>query len=112
MLPTFKEDGDVVVVSRIVPNGYKRGDVVISVCKTDPNKTVCKRISALPGDYITRGYLRGVVPSGHVYLLGDNPRNSNDSRNYGPVPIGLLRGRVIWKLDVVYPFVKSIDRWK
>jgi len=39
-----------------------------------------------------------VVPDGHVWLEGDNPKNSRDSRSYGAVPLGLLHGKVIFKL--------------
>jgi len=39
-----------------------------------------------------------VVPDGHVWLEGDNPKNSRDSRSYGPVPLGLVDGKVIFKL--------------
>jgi Signal peptidase, peptidase S26 len=35
------------------------------------------------------------VPRGHVWLQGDNLLLSRDSREYGPVPLALLRGRVI-----------------
>ncbi|XP_028512449.1 mitochondrial inner membrane protease subunit 1 [Exaiptasia diaphana] len=38
------------------------------------------------------------VPKGHVWLLGDNPDDSTDSRDYGPVPYGLIRGRVCFKV--------------
>jgi signal peptidase I len=34
------------------------------------------------------------VPEGHVYLLGDNRRNTHDSRFYGAVPVERLRGKV------------------
>ncbi|CAD7957691.1 unnamed protein product [Amoebophrya sp. A120] len=34
------------------------------------------------------------VPQGHVWVEGDNKGKSNDSRHYGPVPLGLLEGRV------------------
>ena len=43
------------------------------------------------------------VPPGHVWLEGDNPYNSTDSRDYGPVPIALLKGKIIFQL---YPFSK------
>ncbi len=35
------------------------------------------------------------VPPGHVFLLGDNSRKSRDSRYFGPVSQGLLRGRPV-----------------
>ncbi|NXC18973.1 IMP1L protease, partial [Corythaeola cristata] len=38
------------------------------------------------------------VPKGHVWLEGDNLRNSTDSRCYGPVPYGLIRGRICFKI--------------
>lgn len=38
------------------------------------------------------------VPDGHVWLQGDNERNSTDSRDYGPVPMEMLRGRVFAKV--------------
>lgn len=39
-----------------------------------------------------------VVPPGHVFGLGDNRPNSNDSRYWGAIPVGHIRGRVtgIW----------------
>ncbi|XP_013857334.1 mitochondrial inner membrane protease subunit 1 isoform X1 [Austrofundulus limnaeus] len=38
------------------------------------------------------------VPKGHVWLEGDNLKNSTDSRSYGPIPYALIRGRVCLKL--------------
>jgi hypothetical protein len=37
----------------------------------------------------------GQVPTGHVWLTGDNLILSRDSREYGPVPLALMRGRVV-----------------
>jgi inner membrane protease subunit 1 len=34
------------------------------------------------------------VPPGMLWLQGDNKDNSTDSRDYGPVPYGLIRGKV------------------
>lgn len=37
------------------------------------------------------------VPDGHVWLVGDNLPWSRDSREYGPVPMGLIVGKVLAK---------------
>ncbi|KXJ80152.1 mitochondrial inner membrane protease subunit 1 [Aedes albopictus] len=43
------------------------------------------------------------VPRGHLWIEGDNVQNSSDSRNYGPVPIGLVKSRAICR---VWPFTE------
>lgn len=40
----------------------------------------------------------GQIPQGMVWLEGDNPFNSTDSRSYGPVPLALVRGLVSFKV--------------
>jgi signal peptidase I len=35
------------------------------------------------------------LPAGRLFLLGDNPPESLDSRDYGPVPIEAVSGRVL-----------------
>lgn len=45
-----------------------------------------------------------IVPRGHVWLEGDNYQQSYDSRMYGPVPMGLVNGRVICRL---WPFSEA-----
>ena len=35
------------------------------------------------------------VPEGHCWLLGDNLSESRDSRLYGPLPLALIKGKVI-----------------
>lgn len=39
------------------------------------------------------------VPKGHVWVCGDNLTASRDSRVYGPVPIGLVKGRIVAKVS-------------
>jgi inner membrane protease subunit 1 len=39
-----------------------------------------------------------VVPSGHVWLEGDCPPFSLDSRHFGPIPISWIRGRLIYRV--------------
>ena len=75
------------------------GDVVVAQHPSRPG-TVCKRVTGLPGDQVL---LSGsgkmiTVPDGHVWLEGDNPSNSSDSRLYGPLPMALLQGRVVARL--------------
>jgi nickel-type superoxide dismutase maturation protease len=42
--------------------------------------------------------LRRVEPSGQLWLQGDNPAGSTDSRQFGAVPATALRGRVLLRL--------------
>ncbi|KAL3808563.1 hypothetical protein ACHAXA_001068 [Cyclostephanos tholiformis] len=39
-----------------------------------------------------------VVPPNHVWVEGDNPTHSTDSRHYGPLPESSLRGRIVLRL--------------
>lgn len=116
MEPTFNTSGDLVLVDKfsytILGKRYEKGDVVIAICPYDNDKTVCKRIAATEGETITSEYkgrqFKTCIPDGHVWLLGDNSLNSTDSRYYGHVPEGLLRGRVILKLS--NPFGQVIGK--
>ncbi len=38
------------------------------------------------------------VPEGHCWLVGDNLPASRDSRTFGPVPLALIKGKVIAKM--------------
>jgi len=77
---------------------------VIATDPTDPSQHVCKRVTAtegqrIPPEYRQRNHCNPhnrscFVPSGHVWLSGDNPSVSRDSRTYGPVPRGLIRAQV------------------
>lgn len=40
------------------------------------------------------------VPRGYVWVVGDNLSNSTDSRRYGPVPLGLIRGKIIARVGL------------
>ena len=39
-----------------------------------------------------------IVPDGHIWLEGDNSLDSVDSRSYGPIPAGLIIGRVVCRV--------------
>jgi len=93
-----------------------RGDVVIF---EHDGAQVLKRVVGLPGDKITKYYSIGewvlprldvhrkfmihkkcpsqtiTVPPGMLYVLGDNPNASVDSRNFGPIPYSELRAKLL-----------------
>ncbi|CAK9181730.1 unnamed protein product [Ilex paraguariensis] len=112
MLPTFHLTGDLVLAERISTRLGKvgPGDVVLLRSPENPRKIVTKRVMGLEGDSVTyvvdpkKSYKQEtlVVPKGHVWIQGDNIYASNDSRNFGPVPYGLLVGRVFWRVWLTF----------
>ncbi|XP_072574226.1 mitochondrial inner membrane protease subunit 1 isoform X2 [Paramormyrops kingsleyae] len=97
---------DLVFSERLSRHFYtiKKGDIVIVKSPFDPRMNICKRVIGLEGDKVCTSSpsdtfkTHTYVPKGHVWLEGDNLRNSTDSRAYGPVPYALIRGRVCLKL--------------
>ncbi|KAM4602763.1 mitochondrial inner membrane protease subunit 1 [Polymixia lowei] len=97
---------DVVFSERLSRHLYKieKGDIVIAKSPFDPHMNICKRVIGLEGDKVCTSGPSDIfkthtyVPRGHVWLEGDNLRNSSDSRIYGPIPYALIRGRVCLKL--------------
>jgi signal peptidase I len=116
MLPTYV-NGQVVLMRRW-GKPLKRGDVV--VVKKD-NDMIIKRVYRLPGEEVTDPIVlnmtyqynlqdyyeqpfadketgrrhRLFVPEGYLVILGDNPRVSEDSRLFGPVPQSDVLGIVV-----------------
>ncbi|XP_051182856.1 uncharacterized protein [Lolium perenne] len=95
--------GDVVFAERGCLDKYKfsRGDVVIFKCPSDHKRDFVKRLIALPGEWIRIPVSQEIikVPAGHCWVEGDNADRSWDSRSFGPIPLGLIKGRVthiIW----------------
>nr|CAD7400579.1 unnamed protein product [Timema poppensis] len=99
MEPTIVTN-NVLLAEHITPRLHqvKKGDIVIATSPTNPRIHICKRVTGLPGDKIFSGFSYKVIPRGHVWLEGDNHRNSSDSRTFGPVPQGLIRGRALCKV--------------
>ncbi|KII93336.1 hypothetical protein PLICRDRAFT_131001, partial [Plicaturopsis crispa FD-325 SS-3] len=105
MLPTFRE-GAVIIEDllslRLHPDRLARGDVITLYSPLAPSRIVCKRVLGLPGDIVCVDPIglkapsseHVVVPAGHIWISSDNLSLSRDSRVYGPVSIGLVRGRV------------------
>uniref|UniRef100_A0A0D3CLS5 Mitochondrial inner membrane protease subunit 2 n=1 Tax=Brassica oleracea var. oleracea TaxID=109376 RepID=A0A0D3CLS5_BRAOL len=107
MSPTFNPQrnsylDDYVLVEKFCLQDYKfaRGDVVVFSSPTHFRDRYIKRIVGLPGEWISssRDVIR--VPEGHCWVEGDNKASSLDSRTFGPIPLGLIRGRVT---SVVWP---------
>jgi signal peptidase I len=125
MQPTL-HDGDVVLAVRpgmVAPlDRLDRGDLV---ALRDPagGGPIVKRVVGLPGDvvelqdavlvvdgrpvaepYADLSGIDGVyygpvtVPAGSVLVLGDDRGRSVDSRDFGPVPVDSLTGRVLLRL--------------
>ena len=120
-VPTSSMEPTLVPGDRIVavrPSSYVRGDVVVLPDPKSPGDFLVKRLVAFAGDTVeiangnlfvngqpvTETYTNApareafgpvTVPSGEVFLLGDNRNNSEDSRAWGPgKPLDQLRGRV------------------
>ncbi|MFA4044439.1 MAG: hypothetical protein HZRFUVUK_001226 [Candidatus Fervidibacterota bacterium] len=98
-----------------------RGDIVVLRRPNGDGELTIKRVVGLQGEVITayggkvyingkpldEPYIRGVatawikptlIPEGHVYLLGDNRPSSEDSRDFGPVPVKSLLGRALLRV--------------
>ncbi len=103
MLPTFSS-GQRLLVSRaywLVGPIHKNDIVVVHNSETE---YVIKRVYAMAGETVdlynvpenyslANGEYR--VPTGNLYLLGDNRPVSQDSREYGPIPENEVLGKVI-----------------
>lgn len=76
-----------------------RGDIVLCSNPLRAQHSIAKRVIGLPGDLVraTLDEPTSVccVPVGHVWLQGDCLEASRDSREYGAVPLELVRGKVV-----------------
>ena len=105
----------------------KKGEILVFQYPRDPSRDFIKRVIAVPGDTIeikdghvfvnnqlqnepfilsqTRGdYPLTTIPDGHIFVMGDNRNNSEDSRfaDVGFVPFSLIKGKavmVFWPFD-------------
>lgn len=98
MEPTLRA-GDHIVVTPY-HSAPQRGDVIVFRAPASSDELMVKRIAGTPGDAVEAGAGRVVVvPAGCYFVVGDNRRDSFDSRNWGVLPRELIVGRarlVLW----------------
>ena len=109
----------------------QRGDVVVFRFPIDPSRDFVKRVIAVPGDSVeirdgnvlvngaalkesyTLEDPRAISMSEQImgteeyFVLGDNRLQSNDSKNWGPVPLENIIGKVwvsYWPLSEIEAF--------
>jgi signal peptidase I len=112
-------DGDRILIDPIsyLFHQIQRSDIVVLRYPLDPSVDYIKRVIGLPGDEVVlergRVWVNGEelaepyvgeaddgarlsvrVKSAHYFVLGDNRRRSCDSREFGQVPVGYVRGKV------------------
>ncbi|WP_231928574.1 S26 family signal peptidase [Micromonospora echinaurantiaca] len=94
MTPTYREGDQLLVLRRGFRRRLRVGAVV--VCLPPPGI----RIKAGDVDAATQLMVKRVaaLPAGQIYVLGDAPRHSLDSRAFGALPPELVRGVVIRRL--------------
>ncbi|KAG0146187.1 hypothetical protein CROQUDRAFT_133267 [Cronartium quercuum f. sp. fusiforme G11] len=105
MQPTLNPDSsclkrDLVILNRFTDK-FKRGDVVTVYHPVHPTLTLTKRIIGLEGDIYSHSDRFVRIPPGHCWVEGDESFHSQDSNTFGPIPVGLISGRVDL---IVYPF--------
>ncbi|XP_053575824.1 mitochondrial inner membrane protease subunit 2 [Bombina bombina] len=102
--PHGRNGSDVVVLNRWSVRNYEvhRGDIVSLMSPKNPEQKIIKRVIALEGDIIkTIGHKKRFVkvPSGHIWVEGDNRGHSFDSNAFGPVSLGLIHAHathILW----------------
>ena len=99
MQPALQTD-DIIIAEHISPRlgRFDRGDVVLLRSPHNPKVFILKRIVGTEGSKIRTSSDGDVVPRGHLWLEGDNKNDSTDSRDYGPVSQGLVRGRALFRI--------------
>merc|ERR1712086_395523 len=110
MQPTLDDTNTLVVLdcftTKFIRNP-KVGEIVMAQNAFKPGALVVKRVLYTEGQtaefysYKEQCTLKVEVPEGHVWIEGDNKKNSKDSRDFGPIGLSLIDGIVRYK---VWPY--------
>ena len=104
MEPTFINGRRLLASSAYWLVGPIRQNDIVVVHAADSKEYLIKRVYRLAGETVdwvnipegwslTSGEFK--VPTGQIYVLGDNRAVSEDSRKYGPVPLSRVVGKVV-----------------
>ncbi|KAI5362514.1 putative peptidase S26A, signal peptidase I, lexA/Signal peptidase-like superfamily [Septoria linicola] len=106
MVPTIESYGEWIWISKYYRRGrgVQIGDLVSFKSPIVAGEQAVKRVVGLPGDFVlmdTPGKSDTMiqVPEGHCWVAGDNLLYSRDSRTYGPLPMALIKGKVLAKYN-------------
>lgn len=75
----------------VAPRRVRRGDVVVVEDPRRPGFELVKRVTAAPGDLGPDG----APLDGRYWVEGDRAEASTDSRAFGPIEAGAIRGRAV-----------------
>lgn len=116
MFPAMR-DGDLTLVYRL-QGSYARGDVIayrvdgvryfgrivahagdeVSITESG-SLLINSRLESgeilFPTNTADGGPFTAVVPAGHIWVMGDYRTQTEDSRNFGPIPLSDVEGKVI-----------------
>ena len=104
MFPTI-QDGNILLVDHLFFKyfGVKQGDIIVAQSPLQKNIQICKRLIHLPGEKYSwtdnDQYKQNItIPKNHYWIEGDNKEQSFDSRQHGPIPKQLIKGKVLLSL--------------
>jgi len=120
MDPLFRKGDRVLACSLKLTGGLKRGDIVF-FRNANFEYPIVKRVIGLPGENLEiisgkvhinniplANYVHNIptnynygqidIPKGFYFLMGDNRNNSEDSRDFGPIPLD----RIFYRALAIY----------